>query len=242
MVEHEMLSEVRRMRDEGASPKAIARALGVRRSVIAPLLRQVAAEVPMPLPSEAELVGCWVSPGWSSELQVVGRECWDDVDLGPDAPSGIALALVARAGRRNQISVCGYLVDTFCLGVKNVIGPDRLTRRGLGSFVATCFRAFPAPAISVPIELPQHLVLGAVTYAASLGFSAHPAFEGARGHLGELKEPCAITFGRHGRPLYVAGPHDDSAAVLETLMAAVGTDGFAVAAGALVRQTAMTNA
>jgi hypothetical protein len=218
------------MRAEGASPRDIARNLGVKSSVIAPLVRQVAAERVVPPLNETEVVGCWVSPGWSSELQVASREGWEDVYLGLDGPKGIALALVARAGRHDQISVCGYLVDTFCLGVKNVIGPERMRRRDLPSFVRTYFMVCPAPAIPAPIELAEHLVLGAVAYAASLGFSPHPDFEVARGHLGELDAPCAITFGRDGRPLYVAGPHDDPLAVLETLNATLGADGFAVAA------------
>lgn len=63
-----------------------------------------------------------------------------------------------------------------------------------------------------------------------MGFEPHPDFTAARGHLGDLDQPCAITFGRHGRPLYVAGPHDDPIAVMRTLRSTVGTDGFAVAA------------
>jgi hypothetical protein len=59
---------------------------------------------------------------------------------------------------------------------------------------------------------------------------AHPDFAAARGHLGELDEPCAITFGQEGRPLYVPGPYDDAIAVMETLAHAVGRDGFAVVA------------
>jgi len=51
-----------------------------------------------------------------------------------------------------------------------------------------------------------------------------------RGHLGELDEPCAIGFGQEGRPLYVPGPHDDPIAVMHTLLTALGSDGFAVAA------------
>ena len=51
-----------------------------------------------------------------------------------------------------------------------------------------------------------------------------------REQLGELTEPCAITFGRQGRPLYVAGPYDDSIAIMRAIKAAVGSDGFAVAA------------
>ncbi|MGH2919748.1 MAG: hypothetical protein ACRDLS_14295 [Solirubrobacteraceae bacterium] len=128
------------------------------------------------------------------------------------------------------MSVCGYLVDTFCLGVKNVIGPEQMRRRELPAFVRTYHMAFPAPGLRVPIDLAQHLVLGAVAFASGLGFAPHPEFAGARGHLGELREPCAITFGQAGRPLFVAGPHDDPIAVMETLRATVGRDGFSVAA------------
>ena len=147
------------------------------------------------------------------------------MDLGPNGPKGIALALVARAERNDGVRACGYLVDTFCLGVKNVIGPQRLRRRDLSSFIRTYFKAFPAPAMPVPLELAQHLVLGAVDYAARLGFPPHRDFEAARGHLGIL-ERCAISFGRNGRPLYIAGPYDDPRAVMAALRRQLGADGF----------------
>jgi hypothetical protein len=230
MTDRELLDEVRRLRVDGAAPKAIARALGVRPAVIAPLVRQVAAEAPEPDAEEAELVGCWVSPGWSRELLVQWRDGWADVDVGPDGPGGVALVLVARVGRHDRVSVCGYLVDTFCLGVKNTIGPEQMRRCDLPSFVRMYFMAFPNQALRAGIDLARQLVHGAVAFAAGLGFDPHPDFATARGHLGELSEPCAITFGREGRPLYVAGPYDDPIAVMEKLSAAVGRDGFAVAA------------
>ena len=218
------------MRAAGAPPKAIARALGVRPAVIAPLVRQVAAEASTAPIEQAPLAGCWISPAWSRDLLVQRREGWDDVDLGPDGPAGVALVFVARAGGRDRVSVCGYLVDTFCLGVKNTIGPARMRRHEVPAFVRTYLAAFPPPPLRAPIELAQHLVHGAVAFAAGLGFDPHPDYAAARGHLGELREPCAITFGQRGRPLYVAGPHDDPIAVMETLKAAVGSDGFAAAA------------
>jgi hypothetical protein len=230
MTDRELLDEVRRMRADGAPPKAIARALGVRPAVIAPLVRQIAGEAPEVPIERGELVGCWMSPGWSRELIVERRDGWDDVDLGPDGPAGIALALVARAGRGDRVSVCGYLVDTFCLGVKDVIGPEPMRRRQLASFARAYFMAFPGPALRAPVELAQHLVHGAVAFAAGLGLAPHPDFAAARGHLGELNEPCAFTFGRQGRPLYVPGPHDDPFAVMRALKETVGSDGFAVAA------------
>jgi len=209
MSDRELLAEVRRLRAAGASPREIARALGVRRAVVAPLVREVAAEVqPVPL-ADAEPAGCWVSPSWSCELLVDWRDGWHDVDLGEAGPAGIALVLVARAGRRDRVSVCGYLVDTFCLGVKDVIGPEEMRRRDLPAFRRRYFGVFPGEPVPAPIDLAQHLVLGAVAFASGLGFSPAPDFEEARGHLGELEGPCAITFGREGRPLYVQGPYDD---------------------------------
>jgi len=73
-------------------------------------------------------------------------------------------------------------------------------------------------------------VLGAVAYAERLGFSPHPDFEAARGHLGVLTDPCMFRFGRNGRPMYVAGPYDDHRAVIEALRRKLGPGGFAVAA------------
>jgi hypothetical protein len=114
--------------------------------------------------------------------------------------------------------------------VKNVIGPELMRKRQLASFARAYFVAFPSPALHAPLELAQHLVHGAVAFAAGLGFEPHPDFAAARGHLGDLDEPWAITFGQHGRPLYVPGPHDDPIAVMRALKETVGSDGFAVAA------------
>jgi hypothetical protein len=154
----------------------------------------------------------------------------DDVDLGPYGPAGVAQVLLARAGRRDQVDVCGYLVDTFCLGVKDTFGPERMRARELPGFVRRYFVAFPSSPLPAPLDLAQHLVLGAVAFSARLGFDPHPDFAGVGGYLGEMTEPCAITFGQRGRPLYVAGPHDDPIAVLNKLKATVGSDGFAAAA------------
>jgi hypothetical protein len=198
--------------------------------VIDPIVRELAAGVPPQPPERGELVGCWISPAWSRDLLVRCRAAWDDVDLGPDGPAGIVLVLVARAGRGDRVLVCGYLVDTFCLGVKNALGPQRMHRRDLPGYVRLYFAGFPGRPLRAPHSLAQHVVHGAVAFAAALGFEPHPDFAQVSGFLGELREPCAITFGRRGRPLYVAGPHDDPIAVMRTLIASVGSDGFSVAA------------
>jgi len=230
VTDQEVYGEVRRLRATGMSPKGIARTLGVRPAAVAPIVRELAAETPPQPPEHRELVGCWISPGWSRDLAVQRRADWDDVDLGPGAPAGLVLALVARAGDGHRVMVCGCLVDTFCLGVKNALGPQRMHTRDLPDFVRLFFAGYPAPPLRAPLSLAQHVVHGAVAFAAALGLDPHPDFAQVRGFLGELREPCAIAFGERGRPVYVVGPHDDPVAVTRTLRASVGGGGFTVAA------------
>jgi hypothetical protein len=230
MLDDHPLEDVRALRARGMSPKAIARTLGLRPAAVAPLVRRVAQEQSAEPPARGRVVGCWVSPGWSRGLMVARVEGWEDTDLGPDGPQGIALVLVARADRHDRVAVCGWLVDTFCLGVKNAIGPEVMRGRDVPHFVRRYFTAFPAAGLRAPIALAEELVLGAVEFAAGLGLSPHPDFAQTRAHLGELTDFRAITFGCEGRPLYVAGPYDDPTEIMRTLESSVGSDGFAVAA------------
>ena len=140
--------------------------------------------------------------------------------------SGVACVLVASPDRREKLSVCGYLVDTWCLGVKNTIGPQRMGPRELDAFKRQYFGPWESEGIPVPLELARHLVLGAVDYARSLGFEPHPDFRRAGRALGSWDGPSSITFGRDGKPLYVNGPHDHPQRVLATLERAVGRGGF----------------
>jgi hypothetical protein len=178
-------------------------------------------------PGARTLLACWVSPGWSMGLGVKDRPEWTDSPLVPDDHTGIAAVLVARAGRRGRADVCGFLLDTYCLGVKNALGPRSMgDRRDLLRFTDQYFGAFDDAPVAAPLELAAHLVFGAAEYARGLGFEPHPDFAAAAPYLGEWAGPSAITFGREGRPFYVRGPYDDSRRVLKTLRRTVGEQGF----------------
>lgn len=82
------------------------------------------------------------------------------------------------------------------------------------------------PPLEAPLELARHLVWGAVDYARGIGFEPAPDFAAAAAHLGPWDEVSAITFGRDGQPLYVAGPYDKPDAVLSTLNRTVGRGNF----------------
>ncbi len=78
--------------------------------------------------------------------------------------------------------------------------------------------------MAAPLELAQHLVLGAVDYARSLGFepAAEAHFADTRGHLGPWEAPSAIRFGRDGQPFFISGPRDNPTRVLRQLERTVG--------------------
>lgn len=224
MSDEELEQAVRRLRAEGYAPKEIARALGVRPAAVAPLVRMIAAE--RAAETEPELAGCWVSPGWRAGLTLAGHPEWPGGETVHPETSGVVGVLLARGDRDRNVSVCGYLVDVYCLGVKNALGPQRIRRGELGPFARTFFCPWDSGGVPAPIELARELVLGAVEYARALGFAPHRDFEQARGHLGAWEGPGAIRFGCDGKPSFTQGPYDDPGTVLRTLEESVGSGNF----------------
>ncbi|TVR19781.1 MAG: hypothetical protein EA387_12740 [Nitriliruptor sp.] len=228
MQDEQLLAGVRELRAAGASTNHIARVLGVPRGRIAPLVRELGREE-RPRAAEPPVLGCWVSAGWSAGLTVDAARSWPDGQRSPTVPvSGLVGVLVARGPRSTggEVSACGYLVDTYCLGVKDALPPRRMRERRLPDFVDRFFDGFGTAPVEAPIELARHLVWGAVEYARGLGFEPHPDLRLAAGHLGPLTEPCAIGFGRDGKPYYVQGLSDDPDRVLRTLHRTVGQDNY----------------
>lgn len=223
MDEGELLARVRTLRASGCAPKGVARALGVTSAEAARLVREVAREQALSS-SEPRVVGCWVSPGWSGGLDAPSD--WPDTSTPHGIGNGIVLVLVAREHRYGRVSVAGYLVVVYCLGVKNVIGPMVMRDADLAAFVRTYFLVYEAPALAVPLEMACELVWGAVAYARALGFEPHPEFEEAAGLLGAWEPTGAVRFGLDGEPYFVAGVDDNATHILRTLGRSVGEGNF----------------
>lgn len=240
ILDDDLGGRVRELRAAGRSPKEISRALGVRPAAVASLVRAIAQQDGAAVP-ESAVIGCWVSPGWSSGLSIDGHDEWPDGNAADPGISGVATVAVARRHRPRRVSVCGYLVDVFCLGVKNALGPKVMNDRELPAFLDTFFGVFEnvgAPT-EAPLELARHLVWGAVDYARGLGFEPHPDFSSAADHLGSWEGSSAITFGRDGVPLFIQGPHDDPARVIRTLNRSAGEGNFHFSAAVATSSTSL---
>src|SRR5919197_3987525 len=112
------LEHVRLLRRQGHSPKQIARRLGISPAQAGRLVR-AAAVGRRAEEAEPAVTGCWISPNWSSDLIIGGHPDWP-LHADPEAgTAGLVAVLVAREHRYGKVSVCGYLCDVYCLGVKN---------------------------------------------------------------------------------------------------------------------------
>jgi len=221
----EQLDRVFELRAMGSAPRHIARAVGLRPAEVSALLRKAAKERGVEA-GPGPLVGCWVSPGWASGLTIHGHSDWPGLDYDDLASSGLAAVLVARRDRHNKVSTCGYLVDVYCLGVKNVLGPRVLDDHEFVSLRRSFFGAYEAEPLAAPLDLAQHLVFGAVDFARGLGFEPHADYADATGHLGVASGPWDIEFGRDGKPFFIQGPFDDPRRIMGSLNSAIGRSNY----------------
>lgn len=172
---------------------------------------------------------CWVNAGWSRSVDLAGVPQWADLDPGAsdaeEVRGLIAVLVAADNPRSSKAQVAGFLLDVWCLGVKNALAPEPMTASQLAEHRHAYFAAFEGH-VQVPAEVARALVFGAADYARGLGFDPEADFDAAAGVLGGPADPCPIGFGKDGEPFYVNGRYDDSEAIVRTLRRAVGDDGF----------------
>ncbi len=123
--------------------------------------------------------------------------------------AGIGYILLSRRFPGGEVAVGVFLVDVFCLGVKDALArivPEPEYRFSVYERIAN-----KAPLAHVAPEYARKLVEEAVEYAAGLGLSPHPDYYKAKHIFGDIDAgACAeqFTFGKDGKPLFVAGPYD----------------------------------
>lgn len=220
------------MRERGSGPKQIAKALGLRPAQATALVRKVAEAQQAGIgPAERAVVGCFVNAGWSAGLGMAAAPGWaaadpvrDKDDLGT---GGFAQVLLARQERGSRVTVCGFLVDVYCLGVKDVTGPEVMGAGSLQAYARSYYSAFDHPPLSIGVEQAQTIVHGAITYARNLGFEPATGFEEAAEHLGALPDGLPeIRYGKDGKPFYISGPRDNPRAIVQQLERACGADNY----------------
>jgi hypothetical protein len=162
---------------------------------------------------EYPIYGCWLTAEWKEE--------------------GITPVVIAREQTPGKLLVASYMVDLFCLGIKDVVVK---TDYSISKFERDLPKFCAGNPLKCSVELAHEIVYGGLEYAAKLGFEPHPDFHKGMADL-ILDPPDAHTrvdkveFGKNGKPFYITGPYDDAKKIMfitQTLTRTCGEGNFDV--------------
>lgn len=151
---------------------------------------------------------------------LMGQELFD---------TGLGTVIVSRAMPGGKIGAAFFLLDVFCLGIKNadVMAESQAAYQWRLERVAQHEHL-----IAVAPAYARKLVEDTEAYARDLGFPPHPDYQLARRIFGDIDATACSTrfvFGKDGKPFYIVGPHDSprrGAQILDTLSRRCGPGGF----------------
>ena len=142
---------------------------------------------------------------------------------------GLAHLLVMRRHNDGSADVGFFLVDAWCLGIKDAFDDNDVPAAELEAYIA---ERVPGDVERIHPACAKKLIEGAIAYAERLGIAPHRDYRKARRVLSGIDAslcPKEFTFGRDSRPCFVRGPHDTEERVervLALLTARCGEDGF----------------
>jgi yecA family protein len=142
---------------------------------------------------------------------------------------GMVQVVVTRTRDSGRVEAGVFLVDLWCLGIKNAFFVEPAASdwpNDLARILPPDRRTALHPACA------RKLVEGAAAYAQALGFAPHHDYRKACRVFGGVDAaacPEAFTYGKDGKPFYVAGPHEGAERVdrvLRILESRLGAGGF----------------
>jgi hypothetical protein len=174
---------------------------------------------PCPCNSGKKLKFCCHNTSDLTKFPVIGcfiGKNWQD--------AGMSNVIVARKAFDGSIIAGVYLVDIWCLGVKDAYSRKKLDSDDLRYLCNTIAQASDG-VMEISYEDARSIILGSVNYAAKIGIQPHPDWNSNS----NMVEPARafedkFEFGKDGKPYYVAGPYDKNVAkkYIEKVAAAGG--------------------
>ena len=127
---------------------------------------------------------------------------------------GLASIYVVRQLPNLRYIVGGYIIDYFCLGLKNAFCRMNVPYTSIQQMKSQT----PVKMIDFPYQDARSLILGSIQYAANLGFHPHKDWHLSK-HMVESSKPYEQQYecGRDGKPFYIQGPDDDAQAIMNKL-------------------------
>jgi hypothetical protein len=127
--------------------------------------------------------------------------------------NGMGQLLFSRELRSGEIATAVFLIDRYCLGIKDAFGRI-LHQSEYREVIERCYGL--GHVVRLDSHTARRLVEDAVAYARDLGFEPHPDYFRAAPIFGDVDPALAsrtFEFGRDGKPCFIAGPHDSPARI-----------------------------
>jgi len=125
--------------------------------------------------------------------------------------SGIGNVVISRLLPGGDIGVCAYIVDVFCLGVKNALFTLSNSEHYENVIKMRLCESHEAEFEIVPAAFAKNIIVGAVGYAKNLGLSPHKDYQKYKIFLADIdSSDCNenFVFGENGKPFYIRGPKE----------------------------------
>ena len=125
---------------------------------------------------------------------------------------GLGTIIATRRPPSGEIAVGAFVVDVFCLGVKNAffkVASEEVYHNTIKPRLVETHEGQGSE--NTHPSCVRKLIEGAVDYADDLGFSPHPDYRSAKLIFGDIDPgacPVKYVFGQDGLPLYIRGPNE----------------------------------
>ena len=142
---------------------------------------------------------------------------------------GSGYLVVARRAADGTVAMATFLLDTYCVGVKDVILRVDSARQ-IDRFLEALGDA--QPMVATEPARARKLLRDLVAWSRSIGLAPPPDYAVAEPLFGDVPaDACdeSFSFGKDGKPLLIPGPSDTPARIrkrVEALRRTVGDDGF----------------
>jgi hypothetical protein len=149
--------------------------------------------------------------------------CWIGDSI---AEEGIGWVVLSRAFPNGLVAAASFLVDTYCLGVKDVHA-EVIPRADYDiRYLRKMTTQMPSRMVA-PAEA-RKLLQDAVAYAHDIGLSPHPDYAKVMllfGDVNAADSNAAFEFGKDGKPFFVSGPRDTPARCKQIMAILMNTCG-----------------
>jgi len=142
---------------------------------------------------------------------------------------GMGTLVLARGATPHHLALSSFLIDVFCLGIKDVMF-ESVEREVFEMYIGATDAG--SPMVPVDPGYARKLLRDLAAWSQSTGFAPHRDFAAVERIFGDTSADASdavFRFGRDGKPVYIPGPNDTALLIrrqIEQLQKYLGDDGF----------------